>query len=330
VKEPKRPRPPEIHQLWHNGFGELVEGDTTPIEDVLAMKAGLLEASSGDETSAWAADHRELATSVGEGIELSRRAASDQLGIPLNQDFEGKLALVRDGAKPIELGSVKLTLIGPFPVDVENLRVSWRKWMDRNQKEIARIRREMQADSDRLATDFDRLRAALDFSDTDLGERENVTVPNLASLMFLAEEGDRTVLLTGDGHHEDILKGLEHAGRIEQGGSIHVDVLKIQHHGSEHNLDLAFARRVTADHYVFCANGEHENPDRRIVKAILDSRRDGDRPFHLHFNSSSAVTEGKDQRHMQDIENLATTAADASKGRIECHFLSASSFELTI
>jgi hypothetical protein len=188
----------------------------------------------------------------------------------------------------------------------------------------------MQADSDRLATDFDRLRAALHFSDTDLGQRQNVTVPNLASLMFLAEEGERTVLLTGDGHHTDILKGLEHAGRVEPGGSIHVDILKVQHHGSEHNLDPPFAKRVTADHYIFCANGEHENPDRRIVQAILDSRAGDDRPFHLHFNSSSAVTEGKDQRHMREIEELATAAASESNGRIECHFLTASSFELAI
>ena len=53
---------------------------------------------------------------------------------------------------------------------------------------------------------------------------------------------------------------------------LHVDVLKIQHHGSEHNLDRAFAKRVTADHYLICANGEHENPDLRILEVLLKSR----------------------------------------------------------
>jgi hypothetical protein len=327
VKEPKRPRPPEVRQLWHNGFGELLDNDTRPVEDVLAMKAGLLEASV--DTTEWADDHRELAESVGEGIELSRRTAADQLGIPLNQDFGGHLALVREAAQLIPFGSVQLTLIGPFSVEVDNLRDEWAAWLDKNAKALTRIRREMQADSDRLATDFDRLRAALDFSDTELGQRENVTVPNLASLMFLAEEGDRTMLLTGDGHHADILKGLEHAGRIQPGGSLHVDVLKVQHHGSEHNLDPAFAKRITADQYIFCANGEHKNPDRRIVQTILDSRAGDDREFELHFNSSSAVTEG-DQAHMREIEDLANAAANDSNGRIQCHFLDGSSFDLTV
>ena len=49
-------------------------------------------------------------------------------------------------------------------------------------------------------------------------------------------------------------------------------MLKIQHHGSEHNLDRDFAKRITADHYVFCANGEHENPDLRILEVLLNSR----------------------------------------------------------
>ena len=29
---------------------------------------------------------------------------------------------------------------------------------------------------------------------------------------------------------------------------------------------------ITADHYVFCANGEHANPDLRILEVLLNSR----------------------------------------------------------
>ena len=53
-----------------------------------------------------------------------------------------------------------------------------------------------------------------------LGRRKKVTAPNLASLMFLVEEGGKTLLLTGDGHHEDILKGLQHHGKLEAHGGI--------------------------------------------------------------------------------------------------------------
>ena len=127
VREPNRPRPPEVHNLWHNGFGELVKSETTPIEDTLAMEAGLLETSDVTETLENAAGHRELATSVAEGIELSRRAAGDQLGIPLNKPFGGELACVEDGARPVTLGTARFTLIGPHPEDLEKLRDEWQE-----------------------------------------------------------------------------------------------------------------------------------------------------------------------------------------------------------
>ena len=36
---------------------------------------------------------------------------------------------------------------------------------------------------------------------------------------------------------------------------MHVDVLKMPHHGSDRNMDRAFLERITADHYVFSGNG---------------------------------------------------------------------------
>ena len=61
--------------------------------------------------------------------------------------------------------------------------------------------------------------------------------PNLASLMLLARRADKRVLLTGDGHAADILQGPGAPAKLDDDGRIHVDVLKVQHHGSEHNID---------------------------------------------------------------------------------------------
>ena len=47
------------------------------------------------------------------------------------------------------------------------------------------------------------------------------------------------------------------------------NVVKVQHHGSENNLSQAFAGTVLADHYVFCADGHHDNPDPSVVKTIV-------------------------------------------------------------
>jgi hypothetical protein len=83
-----------------------------------------------------------------------------------------------------------------------------------------------------------------------------------------------------------------------------VDVLKIQHHGSENNLDEQFARTVSADHYVFCGNGSHGNPEtdvidlcsspvwRPSVRALAPQAHDRD------FHSGSARHRGPHQRDL--------------------------------
>ena len=94
--------------------------------------------------------------------------------------------------------------------------------------------------------------------------------------MFFVKEGKQTMLLTGDGHWKDILNGLERH-KLLKGGKLHVDVLKAQHHGSEHNFKDEFCDVVTADDYVFCGNGQHENPDLDVLQMVVDRRIAGRR-----------------------------------------------------
>ena len=339
--EPDVPRPPEIRDLWHNAFSELVSANKGDIQKTLAARASLLATADDQEARTLALEQRELATSIAEGIELSRRASPEQLGIPVNRQFGKKLALVRRGATPIELGGFTITVIGPFPRDLRKLRETWNEWLRESEAQHVRLRDRMERDARRLeASDFDRLRGALTLVSSELGDRTKVTPPNLASLMLLVDEGDRTLLLTGDGHWKDILAGLRNAGRLDAEERLHVDVLKVQHHGSENNLDPDFAKQITADRYLFCANGEHGNPDPRIVQAIIDSRLgsksrrssspDAGGRFKLQFNSSSDVTEGDERDHMRAIEKLVTHAADASSRRMSCTFLKRPSYAINL
>jgi len=158
--------------------------------------------------------------------------------------------------------------------------------------------------------------------------------------MLLVEENGRQVLLTGDGHADDVLAGLENAGLLDPELGLHVDVLKVQHHGSEHNLTPEFARQITANRYLFCGNGEHRNPDSRVVQAIIDSRLGpvsgrstnprAKRRFSLQFNSSAGATHGDERDHMQQIESLVRRASDASSRRMSCTFLKGSSFGIRL
>ena len=62
---------------------------------------------------------------------------------------------------------------------------------------------------------------------------------------------------------------------------MHVDLLKVPHHGSSNNLEADFFRRVTADHYVFSGDGEHGNPERESFEMLLEAR--GKNPFTIHL-----------------------------------------------
>jgi hypothetical protein len=314
---PKVPRPPVVGELWHNAFTEQVDADPQPITTLLAETAAVLDFRADDEDRRVAEAHRDLGTSVNQGIRLSRRAGADQLGIPVNRAFGSKLALVRDGQGPIALGALSLTVLGPFEKDLETLRGEWRTWVDANQGKLAKSKARMLADVQRIgASEIELFTTSLALRADELGDRKQVTAPNLASLMLLAESDGKRVLLTGDGHADDILRGLEGAGHQ----TLHVDVLKLQHHGSEFNVTPEFCRRVTADRYVITGNGAHANPDLRALEAIIDARDGAD--YELCFNSSPAVA--AEREHMEQVVALVQQRG------VRASFLDADAFTIDL
>jgi beta-lactamase superfamily II metal-dependent hydrolase len=116
---------------------------------------------------------------------------------------------------------------------------------------------------------------------------------NLSSIVCLARQGDRTMLLTGDARGDHVLTALEAAGVLTN-DAIHVDILKLPHHGSIRNLKDVFFKRITADHYVISANGKDGNPETESLELITGSRAAGDQyTIHLTYDKGR---EDYDQR----------------------------------
>jgi beta-lactamase superfamily II metal-dependent hydrolase len=329
---PKTPRPPEVKAIWNNAFHDQVGRNAGKIESMLAASAAVLAGAEDEDLVEVAQRHQDLANSIPEALQLSRRIGAGQLGIPLNAPFGHKLAMVRSGAGPVALGGLQLFVLAPFEADLKKLRTEWNTWLHANEDVADDIRRKAREDEDRLGNEVVRLIARLVAEAKVLGNRKKVTAPNLASLMLLAEEQGKTVLLTGDGHRDDVLAGLAESGKLDAAGRLHVNVLKVQHHGSEHNIDDPFCRAVTADHYVFCGNGNDENPDLDVVEMLIQARLAVDpRPFKLWFNSSSAVPgKAPNQAHMKKVESLVAQQQAAAAGRFTSFFLTQSSFDLAV
>ncbi|MBN1608645.1 MAG: MBL fold metallo-hydrolase [Polyangiaceae bacterium] len=322
-RAPRVPRPPAVKELWHNAFHETIAENSGEIEEMLAAVANAF-VDAPKELAALGARHDGLATSVRQGLVLARRSRVAELGVKVNAPAKGKLMLVREGQGAIRLGKMRLHVIGPQPSDLTDLQKEWNVWLQQHRNALVDIRRKaarIEKGFHNAAQGLVESQAAIlaglrDFvhgneqalaaaSAKRLGQRQKVTTPNLASLMLLAEEGRRKVLLTGDGHADDALEGLRAVGKLN-GRGVHLDVLKVQHHGSEYNMTEDFAKTVTADHYVFCGNGFATNPELEVIDVLVSSRLSGAgpaRPFKLWFNANPAER-SRYQAHMKKVKQL--------------------------
>lgn len=338
--KPKVPRPPQIGGIFHNAFRDQVDANLGKVTDMLATAANIGLSSSQSRFVALGAEMQNIALSVPEAIHVSHLASSRILGIPVNQlpgsSQPAKLLMVRAKQKSFPIGSMTFTIVGPTADEIEMLRDGWNAYL---------------ADPENL-TSLRKLKDKLEKSARDVGQTQisqsewesykGVTVPNIASLMFMVEENGKRLLLTGDSQQDIILKGLKQTGYLND-GSCHVDALKVQHHGSENNLDADFCRKVSADHYIFCGNGEHGNPDPRVIKTIYESRLGpsgaravaptaAGRSFTFWFSTTSnAQKPNSDEKEsFAATEKLVASLVSASNGQMKAQFNQGISISLAL
>jgi beta-lactamase superfamily II metal-dependent hydrolase len=341
-------RPPEVGEVWHNALFHLVGDQIAPsVEGVLESVATVLAGAPSEELQDLASELDDLATGERSSMELSRRLSPEQLGIALNPRAAGPLMKRGTpgnaaGGEQVTLGKLKISVLGPSDDDIEKLRVGWQKWLDANEKALRELQAEMLEDEERLGTLSPRI-VANPMLDAALGEGlKKVTAANLASLMLLVEEDVFSVLLTGDGVSQEILDGLAHHGKLDANKRIHVNVLKVQHHGALGNVEAEFVKSVTADHYVFCGNGAHHNPEKEVVEAFAKARLEGieggvpvgpGTPFKFWFTSSSETPGLTAQRkqHMKIIEDTVNALRQGHTAQMRpTTFLKDGSFEIDL
>jgi hypothetical protein len=175
----------------------------------------------------------------------------------VNREFGGGLVMAAADSAPVDMGhGLMLTVMGPMKGQLVRL-----------QKQHDHFLREHQ--------DQRTPSALAEFTDN--------SIPNLSSIVVLAEVEGKRMLLTGDARGDRIIEGLELVGRLTPGGTLEVDILKMPHHGSARNMEASFLQRVRARHYVFSGNGEHGNPERETLEMLRDARPDRQYDIHLTY-----------------------------------------------
>ena len=245
----------DVTTLWHNAFDDLLGNDAEELTAALAASIHGGDVAASSFGPAGTGDHVGVViASVNQGRKL--RQDAEALAWNVNAPFGRLIQTAPTGEPPAHHtldGGLELTILGPSRERLVELQ---EKWDEELPKLLEREREAGAAGVARAAA------RALDES-----------VHNLASLMVLAEADGKTVLLTGDGRGDHLLEGLERTGRIEPGGTLHVDLFKLPHHGSDRNVSTELFRRVTADHYVVSGDGTHHNPEVATLEMISEARR---------------------------------------------------------
>jgi len=260
------PAPYDVRIMWHNTFDDILDNEADELSLATLAEAGTPAPDAASEKDRAAG--RAVVASVPQGRTLRDRATS--LGWSHNDPFDGLVAAPEQGARKIALdGGASLTVVCPQLTQLQGLRAEWDAWL----VEKGKGQRGMVAD----------------FTDP--------SPSNQASIVVLAEAAGKRMLLCGDARGDHVLEGLADAGLAGAGGVAKLDLLKLPHHGSFHNVEPPFFERLPARHYLVSANGKDGNPDPATLDMLVASRDDDD--FEIHLTNHT----GKDdlELHLDDF-----------------------------
>lgn len=244
----------KVATLWHNTFDDII-GNT----EFSAGTASVL-ASMGEEDFGEDFDHDIglILASVRQGRDLRKDAKAFEWEV--NNPFTPLVMIEAPDDPPVTRfgGGLEITVLGPRKEELEDLQKRYDDFLE--DKGLGR-----------------------DSQEALLAAGQDKSVPNLSSIVALVTVRDKSVLLTGDALGSNIEEALEMRGLASANDPLKVNILKLQHHGSDRNVTPSFFQTVKADHYVFCGDGAHGNPERATIE-MLFSTHDG-APITLHFSN---------------------------------------------
>jgi len=238
-----------ISNLWFNTFDDIIGNVQFPgVASTASVSASSIRTPSYFEG---VNDHATaVIASTGQGRELRNNAK--KLAATVNNPFEpiktGQAALVRgDAGMPgIDWDGLSIQVIHPNGERLQELQEKWDKDLKQAKK----------------AGDKSIIVAMLNDVDT--------SPFNLSSIVCLVTYKKKTILLTGDARSDDIYAGLKTQKLLDKNGKLHVNLLKMPHHGSQRNLSDEFVEKITADNYVISADGNFDNPDDPTIEKIAE------------------------------------------------------------
>ena len=234
-----------VSGLWHNSFSDLISSNSDADKLMRNLFSSNRFFSIGNDNKNTELPAIGALKGISEGRDLTKLAQN--LNISINSQFGGDLIVTKKDDKVIKLQNLKFHILGPTQKNLEKLRKIWDSWI-RSHTQV-RVK----------PKDYEALRIL------------DASITNLSSIMFMVESEGKKLLFTGDGLGKDVLDVLSEKKMLNSEGRLHVDILKVPHHGSERNVSKQFFDIVTANNYIISANGRDDNPSFLTLKWIIES-----------------------------------------------------------
>jgi hypothetical protein len=290
---PQKPAPVTFERFWFNSFDKLVGPTPQGLSPESDAEAASLQSSGSSLAATLGAiagtdsEEREHSTllmqSIGQGVAL----ASDLAALSLSGNPPvGGLVMASASQPKRNIDGAKVTVIGPREGRIEALRKDWLKALKKPTK------KQRQAALQELFLPSKKL---------------DKSVSNLSSIVVLVEVEGKSLLLTGDAHGDDIVKAW---GELSLPTPAKVDLLKMPHHGSIRNVTSKFMKFFEAKHYVFSADGKHDNPDAPAIEALV--KLHGHRKIVLYFTNEDVTwsTAYKIEKNGKKVKKLTDLLAE--------------------
>jgi beta-lactamase superfamily II metal-dependent hydrolase len=263
--------PPEgliFDDVWFNGWDQ--------IED-----KGVLGPRQGEAVSEW----------------LRRREWA------WNEAFDGAAVALDEEDEPVSrtlTGGMVLTLLSPTRKRLGDLRAEWKAKIEAAHLVPGAAGADIEGlvgHPEDAGIDPGILGAGLDpVALARLPFRADASKPNGSSIAFLAEYDGHGALLTGDAFAGDVQAAARSVLRDRNERRLHVDALKLSHHGGRKNTSPELLDSLACSRFLFSTDGSmYRHPDREsVARAIVHGRAAG-RPT-IVFNHRTQYSEVWDDR----------------------------------
>ena len=245
----------KVSNLWHNSFSDLIRSDNYANKLMQNLFSSNQFFAIENENKIGELPAIGALKGIREGRDLTK--LSQDLKIPINSQFGGDLINTKKDDKVISFENLNFYILGPTQKNLEKLRKIWEDW----------VRSHVQV--------------GVTPKDYEVLQILDASITNLSSIMFLVEFEGKKILFTGDGVGRDMLDILSEKKMLNSEGRLHVDILKVPHHGSERNVSEQFFELVTADVYLISANGRDDNPSFATLKWIIENGQKNNRKITI-------------------------------------------------